>query len=140
MTETFAGIALPGHLHTQESLGFAAAFTFRPSDVLIATYPKSGEGMGGHRDNEGTGRGWEPGLGRGLSRSCRGLGDTPTCPRGHPLAQHGDAWPGDPDQAPALLPHCPQPQPGVSGGSGRGDTALPPQPLLQEGSGWHGTG
>ncbi|NWZ10112.1 ST2B1 Sulfotransferase, partial [Agelaius phoeniceus] len=42
VTETFAGIALPGHLHTQESLGFAAAFTFRPSDVLIATYPKSG--------------------------------------------------------------------------------------------------
>ncbi|NXO71935.1 ST2B1 Sulfotransferase, partial [Phainopepla nitens] len=35
-------IALPGHLHTQESLGFAAAFTFRPTDVLIATYPKSG--------------------------------------------------------------------------------------------------
>ncbi|NXY56729.1 ST2B1 Sulfotransferase, partial [Callaeas wilsoni] len=42
VTETFAGIALPGHLHTQESLGFAAAFTFRPTDVLIATYPKSG--------------------------------------------------------------------------------------------------
>ncbi|NXP96105.1 ST2B1 Sulfotransferase, partial [Passerina amoena] len=42
VTETFAGIALPGHLHTLESLGFAAAFTFRPSDVLIATYPKSG--------------------------------------------------------------------------------------------------
>ncbi|NXB90495.1 ST2B1 Sulfotransferase, partial [Vidua chalybeata] len=42
VTETFAGIALPGHLHTQESLAFAAAFTFRPTDVLIATYPKSG--------------------------------------------------------------------------------------------------
>ncbi|XP_027540856.1 bile salt sulfotransferase-like isoform X2 [Neopelma chrysocephalum] len=42
VTETFAGIALPGHLHTQESLRFAAAFAFRPTDVLIATYPKSG--------------------------------------------------------------------------------------------------
>ncbi|NXU34124.1 ST2B1 Sulfotransferase, partial [Drymodes brunneopygia] len=42
VTETFAGIALPGHLHTQESLRFAADFTFRPTDVLIATYPKSG--------------------------------------------------------------------------------------------------
>ncbi|NWY10654.1 ST2B1 Sulfotransferase, partial [Aphelocoma coerulescens] len=42
VTETFAGISLPGHLHTQESLGFAAAFTFRDTDVLIATYPKSG--------------------------------------------------------------------------------------------------
>ncbi|KAM6118049.1 sulfotransferase 2B1 [Pterocles gutturalis] len=42
VTETFAGISLPGHLHTQESLAFAATFPFRPSDVLIATYPKSG--------------------------------------------------------------------------------------------------
>ncbi|NXJ89543.1 ST2B1 Sulfotransferase, partial [Corythaixoides concolor] len=42
VTETFAGVALPGHLHTADSLAFAAAFAFRPSDVLIATYPKSG--------------------------------------------------------------------------------------------------
>ncbi|NXV96972.1 ST2B1 Sulfotransferase, partial [Calonectris borealis] len=42
VTETFAGISLPGHLHTQESLGFAATFPFRPTDVVIATYPKSG--------------------------------------------------------------------------------------------------
>ncbi|NWX22718.1 ST2B1 Sulfotransferase, partial [Aegotheles bennettii] len=42
VTETFAGVSLPGHLHTQESLAFAATFPFRPTDVLIATYPKSG--------------------------------------------------------------------------------------------------
>ncbi|NXS72997.1 ST2B1 Sulfotransferase, partial [Pandion haliaetus] len=42
VTETFAGISLPGHLHTQESLGFATTFPFRPTDVIIATYPKSG--------------------------------------------------------------------------------------------------
>uniref|UniRef100_A0A8C4U2D7 Sulfotransferase n=1 Tax=Falco tinnunculus TaxID=100819 RepID=A0A8C4U2D7_FALTI len=42
VTETFAGISLPGHLHTQESLSFAATFPFRPTDVVIATYPKSG--------------------------------------------------------------------------------------------------
>ncbi|NXX99554.1 ST2B1 Sulfotransferase, partial [Centropus bengalensis] len=42
VTETFAGISLPGHLHTQDSLAFATAFPFRPTDVVIATYPKSG--------------------------------------------------------------------------------------------------
>ncbi|NWR78760.1 ST2B1 Sulfotransferase, partial [Centropus unirufus] len=42
VTETFAGISLPGHLHTQDSLAFATTFPFRPSDVVIATYPKSG--------------------------------------------------------------------------------------------------
>ncbi|XP_068006858.1 sulfotransferase 2B1-like [Melanerpes formicivorus] len=42
VTETFAGISLPGHLHTQESLSYATTFAFRPTDVVIATYPKSG--------------------------------------------------------------------------------------------------
>ncbi|XP_060110452.1 sulfotransferase 2B1-like [Heteronotia binoei] len=41
-TESFEGLQLPGHLHTQESLSAACAFPFRPSDVLLATYPKSG--------------------------------------------------------------------------------------------------
>lgn len=43
VTETFAGIALPGHLHTKESLQFATTFPFRDTDVVIVTYPKSGE-------------------------------------------------------------------------------------------------
>ncbi|XP_031471427.1 sulfotransferase 2B1-like isoform X2 [Phasianus colchicus] len=42
VTETFAGIALPGHLHTAESLQFATSFPFRDTDVVIVTYPKSG--------------------------------------------------------------------------------------------------
>uniref|UniRef100_A0A8B9B7Y2 Sulfotransferase n=1 Tax=Anser brachyrhynchus TaxID=132585 RepID=A0A8B9B7Y2_9AVES len=42
VTETFAGIALPGHLHTKESLQFATTFPFRDTDVVIVTYPKSG--------------------------------------------------------------------------------------------------
>ncbi|XP_006027899.1 sulfotransferase family cytosolic 2B member 1-like [Alligator sinensis] len=42
VTENFAGITLPGHLHTQESLHAAATFQFRDTDVVIVTYPKSG--------------------------------------------------------------------------------------------------
>uniref|UniRef100_A0A8C8S543 Sulfotransferase n=1 Tax=Pelusios castaneus TaxID=367368 RepID=A0A8C8S543_9SAUR len=42
VTETFAGMSLPGHLHTAESLRFASSFEFRDTDVVIATYPKSG--------------------------------------------------------------------------------------------------
>ncbi|XP_061449800.1 sulfotransferase 2B1-like isoform X2 [Rhineura floridana] len=42
VTETFAGLSLPGHLHTQESLNFASTFQFCGSDVLLVTYPKSG--------------------------------------------------------------------------------------------------
>uniref|UniRef100_A0A8C0GDR3 Sulfotransferase n=1 Tax=Chelonoidis abingdonii TaxID=106734 RepID=A0A8C0GDR3_CHEAB len=43
VTETFAGISLPGHLHTEESLRFASSFQFQDTDVVIVTYPKSGK-------------------------------------------------------------------------------------------------
>lgn len=98
VTETFAGIALPGHLHTQESLAFAAAFTFRPTDVLIATYPKSGEGMGGHGDNEAE-QGWEPGLQQDLPAGPgggRAWGHPNLVPAVTFLAQHGHPRPGGP--------------------------------------------
>ncbi|XP_071775629.2 sulfotransferase family 5A, member 1 [Centroberyx gerrardi] len=42
VTETFHGIAFPGHLHTQDSLQYALRFPFQDTDILIATYPKSG--------------------------------------------------------------------------------------------------
>ncbi|XP_068116067.1 sulfotransferase 2B1-like [Hyperolius riggenbachi] len=42
VTEEFAGIQLPGHLHTPESLRYAQDFQFKEGDVVIVTYPKSG--------------------------------------------------------------------------------------------------
>ncbi|MBN3299434.1 sulfotransferase family 5A, member 1 [Amia ocellicauda] len=42
VTEHCHNIAFPGHLHTQESLGFAQNFRFQDSDTVIVTYPKSG--------------------------------------------------------------------------------------------------
>ncbi|KAM3877053.1 sulfotransferase family 5A, member 1 [Diretmus argenteus] len=42
VTETFHGINFPGHLHTQDSLQYALSFSFQDTDILIATYPKSG--------------------------------------------------------------------------------------------------
>ncbi|KAM9302378.1 sulfotransferase 2B1-like [Gastrophryne carolinensis] len=42
VSENFAGIQLPGHLHTPESLRYAQDFQFKEGDVLIVTYPKSG--------------------------------------------------------------------------------------------------
>ncbi|XP_013931307.1 PREDICTED: 3-alpha-hydroxysteroid sulfotransferase-like [Thamnophis sirtalis] len=42
VTEVFANIRLPGHLHTESSLHFASDFEFQDTDVLLVTYPKSG--------------------------------------------------------------------------------------------------
>lgn len=41
--EMFHGIRFPGHLHTQDSLQLALEFPFQDPDILIASYPKSGE-------------------------------------------------------------------------------------------------
>ncbi|XP_030270867.1 sulfotransferase family 5A, member 1 [Sparus aurata] len=40
--EVFNGILFPGHLHTQDSLEIALKFPFQDTDILIASYPKSG--------------------------------------------------------------------------------------------------
>ncbi|XP_053304714.1 sulfotransferase 2A1-like [Spea bombifrons] len=42
VTECFAGIQFPGHLHTEQSLQYAKEFRFKEGDIVIATYPKSG--------------------------------------------------------------------------------------------------
>nr|XP_033796150.1 sulfotransferase 2B1-like [Geotrypetes seraphini] len=42
ITETFAGISYPGHLHTRESLKLAQDFQFQDTDIVISTFPKSG--------------------------------------------------------------------------------------------------
>ncbi|KAK7169725.1 hypothetical protein R3I94_000078 [Phoxinus phoxinus] len=42
VTETFHSITFPGHMHTQDSLNYAANFTFQDTDTVIVTYPKSG--------------------------------------------------------------------------------------------------
>lgn len=78
VTENFAGITLPGHLHTQESLHAAATFQFRDTDVVIVTYPKSGESRGwgsgccvGGRTLQGY-----AGAGFGGSARCKGAWTT----------------------------------------------------------------
>ncbi|XP_053555340.1 sulfotransferase 2B1 [Bombina bombina] len=42
VVETIAGIQLPGHLHTAQSLQYAQDFKFTEGDIVIVTYPKSG--------------------------------------------------------------------------------------------------
>ncbi|XP_023128619.2 sulfotransferase 2B1-like [Amphiprion ocellaris] len=38
----YKGIYVPAHLHTPQSLKYFEEFSFRPDDILITTYPKSG--------------------------------------------------------------------------------------------------
>lgn len=100
VTETFAGISLPGHLHTQESLSFAATFPFRPTDVVIATYPKSGEGWrdGGLGGRGGTQQGWGTAKGTQVGGGSVGQGWGPPRMEGGG-GGHGQALPHSPQLA-----------------------------------------
>jgi hypothetical protein len=43
VVEVFDGIRFPGFMHTTESLKAACSFEFQDTDVLLVTFPKSGE-------------------------------------------------------------------------------------------------
>lgn len=48
-TEIFDGIRYPGYVHTQESLKAACSFQFEDTDIVLVTFPKSGERQAGTR-------------------------------------------------------------------------------------------
>lgn len=39
----YRGIYIPKYTHTPQNLKYYEEFSFRPDDIIIATYPKSGE-------------------------------------------------------------------------------------------------
>lgn len=41
----YKGVYLPALVHSPQSLSYFEKFTFRPEDVVIVSYPKSGESV-----------------------------------------------------------------------------------------------